>query len=571
MSIPLTEITLSISKPSMGSTIVLFSNQGEAPLSWRLSIATNAHNLPWLIFPPSGNLSQCGIGNITLHLAPETIQARAASYDSNFTLKSSSLVPATRSIPVVVHTIVSAEPSATLSIVTMRNAEAINASGTLMFDITPVDSTGLVILDPPDTSYQTLVAHSTESSESALCSVTYYVGECVMPRLATGEFYLEVKDSAGLQLVGSGQYSFSITRCPPTYRQGNGSKCVCDAGFYDLGASCAPCGDGSVSAAGADACTPCADPGTTSSLDHTVCGDCNEGYYRRTGPKGDDLGCVVCPDHVFCPARGRLQDWQLDAGFWRIHDDSSDVYVCAHGKVSCPGPEVDNAVCMDDQNDADKPHCACGYVGPLCSECADEYFATWGSKGCMTCADGGNHVSTIVVGLLAVVGAVIGLVVTFYNKQKIMKNARLKQALELYRIGSVKCRVLFFACQVISQFAKIWSATGDKDYPDPAGAFAGALGLSNLDFLSILPMGCMLPNANFYDRLLMKSLFPFVVLFLMWLWPLKNRIMTGSGVLTIHASRLTARNSLLLMELLLPSVSTTIAQVNRGGSRNHSV
>ena len=72
----------------------------------------------------------------------------------------------------------------------------------------------------------------------------------------------------------------------------------------------------------------------------------------------------------------------------------------------------------------------------------------------------------------------------------------------LYAIGYVKFRTLFFAAQVISQFVSISSDTGKATYPQPSAAFAGALGVTNLDVISILSADCFFPGADFYDKLM---------------------------------------------------------------------
>ena len=87
--------------------------------------------------------------------------------------------------------------------------------------------------------------------------------------------------------------------------------------------------------------------------------------------------------------------------------------------------------------------------------------------------------------------------------------------------------------------------------------FAGALGASNLDVLGFVPIGCVFPDTDFYFHVLIKTVGPVCLIFLLWLYPgfyLVRRSPHG------EATRFAAQYSLYLLELLLPSISTTLSQ-----------
>ena len=124
----------------------------------------------------------------------------------------------------------------------------------------------------------------------------------------------------------------------------------------------------------------------------------------------------------------------------------------------------------------------------------------------------------------------------------------------LYATGSVKGTVLFFMLQVISNFAQISSNTGEKKvYPEPAASIASALGIANLNVFSFVSLRCMAPDTHFYTTLLFKTVGPFVIVALLFFYPIIKR---GNPV----AWRTSARYSLIFLELILPSTTTTIGQ-----------
>ena len=102
--------------------------------------------------------------------------------------------------------------------------------------------------------------------------------------------------------------------------------------------------------------------------------------------------CELCPDSVSCGVHSTIADWVLKEGYWRAGAYSKDVMQCRFREISCPGSsivpgksrvlEVPPSGCEDDDND-DTNYCACGFIGPLCSQCADGFFMSWaGAGGC---------------------------------------------------------------------------------------------------------------------------------------------------------------------------------------------
>ena len=390
--------------------------------------------------------------------------------------------------------VISATPSADQSMISLPgNASALLASGQLVFSISPFDSTGLRILDAPDTPYQARLLNSEGDGRHTPCSVSNFHGECDLPALRAGGFALEVLGSDGSPVGGgSGRFNFTVAQCPATYfLDDEDAMCKCAAGSYDTGFECETCASGEYAEKhGASECRECAFP-TTSNANHTECTDCEATYYRdaKSG------GCLLCPTQVECARGSAITDWVLEPGVWRSTTRSTELYECRFGDVSCPGVNASDDDCSA-SGFGDWPHCACGYEGPTCSVCAHGYFQDFGGDSCADCGSGDAHTPSIVVGALVLLffGAV-GLLLRKSNFKKFACYIQLKKILKL---GRTKLSILFFLCQVISTFSSISDDTGKNGHPEPAASFAAALGATNVDFLQVAcsPAAPQDPNPN---------------------------------------------------------------------------
>ena len=182
-------------------------------------------------------------------------------------------------------------------------------------------------------------------------------------------------------------------------------------------------------------------------------GNCPDSYYQR------DAKCVVCPEHVTCPAGSTVASWQLYSGFWRTDDTSTDVRQCRFGTASCPGPDAINP--GDDSNcvwDEKWPYCGCGYVGPLCSECAStgdaSYFIAWSSGSCERCDDDASHAPNISLGVGSF-AVILFFVFLLKSKKFAMCHGAYQRVQKIYRIGENKLSVILFACQIKLSYQSI--------------------------------------------------------------------------------------------------------------------
>ena len=450
--VPITSYTMIASKADgFSSTIVLFSNAGDLVLPYEMHIKENPESLVWVASPVAGNLSRCEYGNITLSLSTETLESRDEIYTTTFELVSGSFAEASRRVPITVHVLVTAKPVAANSVVTLTNIEAVIVSGVLKFEVKSVDSTFLTVRDGSNIIYQATLSH--ETAASVLCTVASYdsdadrhLGECALPKLVAGEFFLTVL--LGSRVVDGDAKSVMVTQCPETFvldASDGDRSCTCPPGRYMLGSTCTECAAGTVKPASGlneASCIECeTEDGETSNAQRTNC-TCAAGYYRDARE-----ACLLCPAGVTCleGSNHHLTDWQLNPGYWRSDAGSENVFKCRFGLKSCP-EQLDD-ICMNTKY----PLCACGYAGPLCSECdasdpGHPFFLSWVGSSCLSCDDGTSHVPTVVLVVLCTVAAVI--FVKSFESEKLKTSRAFRRFQRLYRTGSIKFGIIVFTCQV---------------------------------------------------------------------------------------------------------------------------
>ena len=86
------------------------------------------------------------------------------------------------------------------------------------------------------------------------------------------------------------------------------------------------------------------------------------------------------------------------------------------------------------------------------------------------------------------------------------------------------------------------------------------LGVANFQVIDLIPIGCVLPEATFYSKLVAKTVGPIVPVALLWAWPAFCAITGAVKEKQERSARFAAKLSLLWLELTLASVSTTIIE-----------
>ena len=125
----------------------------------------------------------------------------------------------------------------------------------------------------------------------------------------------------------------------------------------------------------------------------------------------------------------------------------TEILQCRYGDLACPGDSTANPATGPD------PYCAAEYEGPLCSQCTEEYFASWdGGGACQKCAAGKSHAPTIGLGagVFGFVGLLLACASKFCQKRdtgEAPPNAFLVEAEKLYLLADVKFFTLFLSAQ----------------------------------------------------------------------------------------------------------------------------
>ena len=531
-------------------------------MAWGIGIKSNVEAVPWSAAPSDGLLVSGESIGLVLSLDSSSLQARAAAYSTTFILNTTSPTPTPHPVSQLMQFVglvtVSAMPSAEHSNATLLHnaSELIVASSIIQFDVTPVDHTGLVILDGWDIGYVAKLRYLVDASET-VCVVAYdatvdrHRGYCALPNLVLGDFTLHVTESgtAGLTVA---EHPLVVTKCPPTYTRAN-ATCTCPLGLYDTGSVCAPCPSGTIrDDTTAVICSECEYPRAPND-ERTACTACVAGHFWDQ----DEALCAACPSGVTCGEGSSLADWELRPGLWRPNDKSQTVLVCAFGDMSCPGHSTGGC------EGGDEPYCACGYRGPLCSECdsrdaKNKYFNGWTKDGCFLCESSNAHLSTVLFGGF-VLFCLVGFMICVGTKiKRVKQHARYLQAKQLYKASSRRLRICFFTFQVIAEYTAVSDGTaGGRSHPEPSATFASVLRATNLDILGFVPFGCFLPASTFFTKLFIQTMTPAALIALLWLRVLVLSLGRDQDSKEQH-TRKALHLTFLLLELLLPRTSSVV-------------
>ena len=336
-------------------------------------------------------------------------------------------------------------------------------------------------------------------------------------------------------------------------------QCVAGEYFNSSELACRPCRQGTF-AKGSGArsgCALCSKSQYAPEESMATCLACPYGTFSDV--KGADE-CHRCPDGATCNA----SSVNVNSGRWRSAAQPLELYECPITEA-CPGGTGYDASLCDD-----------GFVGPLCSHCDSQHFLSWcvvlpprlflsvdypallldhrSGKRCESCGKTTNHRPTL--GVAVVLGLiVVGLLVS--TRKRLKSTATYKFMSQMRSVGKVKFKSLFFALQVISEFARISTMADGEQFPEPANSVSGGLGLTNLDVLNFVPTTCIYREWDYYDTLVAKTVMPLAIICLFWTWPLSKAI---QGKPYAGSRDIAVKLSLSLLEILLVSVSTTIMQ-----------
>jgi hypothetical protein len=253
---------------------------------------------------------------------------------------------------------------------------------------------------------------------------------------------------------------------------------------------------------------------------------------------------------VLCDGPGnKIESINMRPGWWRSGPESKDVRSCPLAEACIGGNRSFESVC------------ATGYNGPLCSQCAHDFFRGWASQACERCAGKEKQKLMKLVGIGVVVTVVIGLWGYLIIKRCCRRTGKeeVKNGpgllLILFRVLRVKGFLLFITAQVLYNFSNVSSTTtrGSTRFPEPAWSFIRGLSFVQCDIVALVPLACVFKSSSFYHELVLQTVAPVSVVLLMWSIAVLRVI---AGAQRDFATALGL--SMLFLELCLPSVSTTI-------------
>lgn len=261
-------------------------------------------------------------------------------------------------------------------------------------------------------------------------------------------------------------------------------------------------------------------------------------------------------DSYECTSNGvTLKNLPINDGYWRHDTASLDIRKCFHEDACKGGSEVSNS----------DEYCESGYRGPYCDICEDNYGRGVG-RSCFKC-DKSTHVMAI-LGILFVIfiAICVSLLIAFliggvdilvsiftYPMSDVNKSRFLLKIPKRIPVDQIK--ILIVVWQILIIFPEIVNIT----YPFYYDKFIRFISFLSFDIGYLLSVSCIVPNIDFYHRLLTTTIYPICILFILCVtyW-ISVRRSPGDKVSIRNRHVMVA---LLLSFFIFTSVSTTIFRV----------
>lgn len=235
----------------------------------------------------------------------------------------------------------------------------------------------------------------------------------------------------------------------------------------------------------------------TSSDDWFGCANCTLGTYSFE----PTVACQVCPANVYCPGGAILN---LDKDYWRESNITATIYQC---------PSLDS--CLGGTDPANQ--CREGQSGPYCTVCDPGYTQDQNGQ-CYAC---GNS-SSVGKAALSVLFLVLVLCIALFLKyrKKIVKlyNKLMKKASENFAkiAANRKFHTLRVKAKIVIAFVQIVYSIGPAMgivFPSSYNSYLSYYSIVQLNVVRLPSVGCLVV-ANFYTELLIVTISPFLLFFL---------------------------------------------------------
>ncbi|CAM9448508.1 unnamed protein product, partial [Hapterophycus canaliculatus] len=217
--------------------------------------------------------------------------------------------------------------------------------------------------------------------------------------------------------------------------------------------------------------------------------------------------CEIVPEgsQTTTRAGGTLETLEILPGFYRPSENSTDIRECFYAGACQGGQTPEN-------------YCAQGYGGPYCAVCVAGYSPGY-SYTCKSClGDNRRRALGVTAGIAAIAAAAaIFMVVKLSSVVEAGPPTKLKsrwqqkcsewQARMRRRVPLTAFKIMVVVWQIVTQYSDVAGVQYEGIYGD----FLSVVDVVNLDLGFILSFACVC-DTNFYDRLLMATIGPAVVL-----------------------------------------------------------
>jgi len=301
--------------------------------------------------------------------------------------------------------------------------------------------------------------------------------------------------------------------CPAGYWCAPGIQVACDADFYNPN-------EGSVDQM---ACIKCPENsgtglGVRGSTDISSC-QCNPGYYDALA--GPAVQCKMCPVGTACGRGATIQQLPLQSGFYRVHDNTTDVRKCPDATANCSATFGTAACssssgCLGGSNIS--AQCADGIVGTFCRTCIQDpvgplvYYLSATDESSARCADCEGQLG-VTIGMALLMLALLGAAVAgLALAQK--RSKRFQQMLLTFKPQN-KLKILIGFYIVATRVDTVYEVTLPNDVKAVMQFFSQVFTFG-MQGVATTPLACM-GMSGYVAELTFWILFPPIVVVLILL------------------------------------------------------
>ncbi|GMH68263.1 hypothetical protein TrST_g5438 [Triparma strigata] len=305
--------------------------------------------------------------------------------------------------------------------------------------------------------------------------------------------------------------------------------CVdCDAGtFSEQGrssdGSCEKCVIGKAASAGF--CEDCPLGSYAPGEGFAVCLPCPPNQF----PKEDQTGCEVITGYYTDGVEGQsipiptgvsetatgmtLEALEILPGYWRTSSTSKEILACLNS-IHCKWGVDTTDLCAE------------GYTGPLCAVCASGFAAVGVGESltCNVCNTGSEAAVSIAVAIVLLIFTAV--LACYLNKgfgEDVQSLLRQRSLASSEAVNSVAqkfekyqpiIKIIFTYFQVVGSLGFLYGLNFPPIFSTATSIFGG---IFSLDFISIMPLGCIAP-ADFYVKLVVYTALPLILGAILIVW-----------------------------------------------------